>query len=485
MGTDRHAAAPTEALNDAADVIRRWGDSDRFVPSRVVQPIQRLLALETAGGVVMLLAAIAALIWANSPAHGSYVRLWEETHISIHLGEGFLHLDLSVRDFVNDVLMTIFFYLAALEIKHELVHGTFRDRRAAALPAIAALGGMVGPALVFTAFNAGGPGAGGWGIPMATDIAFAVAVVTLAGSRIPLAARMFLLTLAVADDIGGILVIAVFYTDGMQIGWLAASVAALALSYVAQRLGIRSYAPYLALGVVAWFCLHESGVHATIAGVALGFITPASPFYAPRLFGAAARPLVDRVATATAHDVQDGHEGEDSSEAQTSLRDLVRLGVETMSPLERHLAWAGPWVAFLVIPLFALANASVRVVDGELGNPLGDPVVLGVVLGLVVGKTVGITLAAAIAVTARVAKLPTGVTWPMIVGLATTGGVGFTVALFVTSLAFEGDAALTDQAKLGVLVGSLISGLLGFTMLKLAASRRPAEAAAETVPAGH
>ena len=485
MGTDRHAAAPTEALNDAADVIRRWGDSDRFVPSRVVQPIQRLLALETAGGVVMLLAAIAALIWANSPAHGSYVRLWEETHISIHLGEGFLHLDLSVRDFVNDVLMTIFFYLAALEIKHELVHGTFRDRRAAALPAIAALGGMVGPALVFTAFNAGGPGAGGWGIPMATDIAFAVAVVTLAGSRIPLAARMFLLTLAVADDIGGILVIAVFYTDGMQIGWLAASVAALALSYVAQRLGIRSYAPYLALGVVAWFCLHESGVHATIAGVALGFITPASPFYAPRLFGAAARPLVDRVATATAHDVQDGHEGEDSSEAQTSLRDLVRLGVETMSPLERHLAWAGPWVAFLVIPLFALANAGVRVVDGELGNPLGDPVVLGVVLGLVVGKTVGITLAAAIAVTARVAKLPTGVTWPMIVGLATTGGVGFTVALFVTSLAFEGDAALTDQAKLGVLVGSLIAGLLGFTMLKLAASRRPAEAAAETVPAGH
>jgi len=476
-----------EPLSGITETVRRWGDSDRFVPSRVVQPVQRLLALETAGGVVMLLAAIAALIWANSPAHGSYFRLWEETHISIHLGEGFLHLDLSVRDFINDVLMTFFFYLAALEIKHELVHGTFRDRRAAALPAIAALGGMVGPALVFTAFNAGGPGAGGWGIPMATDIAFAVAVVTLAGSRIPLAARMFLLTLAVADDIGGILVIAVFYTDGMQIGWLAASVAALALSYVAQRLGIRAYAPYLALGVVAWFCLHESGVHATIAGVALGFITPASPFYAPRMFGAAARPLVDRVATATAHDVQDGHEGEDSSEAQTSLRDLVRLGIETMSPLERHLAWAGPWVAFIIVPLFALANAGVRVVGGEIGNPLQDPVVLGVALGLIIGKTIGISVASFIAVTARIGRLPAGVTWTMVVGLATTGGVGFTVALFVTSLAFEGDAALTDQAKLGVLVGSLIAGLLGFTMLKLAASRRPAEAAAaaETVPAGH
>ncbi len=461
-----------EPLSGITETVRRWGDSERFVPSRVVQPVQRLLALETAGGVVMLLAAIAALVWANSPAHGSYFRLWEETHVSIHLGEGFLHLDLSVREFINDVLMTFFFYLAALEIKHELVHGTFRDRRAAALPAIAALGGMLGPALVFTAFNAGGAGSGGWGIPMATDIAFAVAVVTLAGSRIPLAARMFLLTLAVADDIGGILVIAIFYTDGMQFGWLAASVAALAVSFVAQRLGIRAYAPYLALGVIAWFCLHESGVHATIAGVALGFITPASPFYAPRMFGSVARPLVERVTSAVEHDDPDGHEGEDSSEAQTGLRDLVRLGVETMSPLERHLAWAGPWVAFIIVPLFALANAGVRVVGGEIGNPLRDPVVLGVVLGLVIGKSVGITLASLIAVLTGIAKLPVGVTWTMVAGLATTGGVGFTVALFVTSLAFEGNAALTDQAKLGVLVGSFLAGVLGYSLLKFAASRQ-------------
>jgi len=461
-----------EPLSGITETVRRWGDSDRFVPSRIYQPIQRLLALETAGGVVMLLAAIVALVWANSPAHESYFGLWEETRVSIHLGEGFLHLDLSVREFINDVLMTFFFYLAALEIKHELVHGTFRDRRAAALPAIAAMGGMIGPALVFTAFNLGGPGVGGWGIPMATDIAFAVAVVTLAGSRIPLAARMFLLAFAVADDIGGILVIAVFYTDSVQATWLAAAALAAALSFGAQRLGIRSYAPYLGLGAIAWFALHESGVHATIAGVVLGFITPASPFYAPRVFAPAARSLVDRVAKTAENDHPHDHTGQESNDAQASLRDLVRLGIETMSPLERHLAWAGPWVTFTIVPLFALANAGVRVVGGEIGNPLQDPVVLGIVLGLVIGKSVGITLASLIAVLTGVAKLPSGVTWTMVVGLATTGGVGFTVALFVTNLAFEGNAALIDQAKLGVLVGSLIAGVLGFSLLRVAAARR-------------
>ena len=241
----------------------RWGESGRFVPTKVVQPVQRLLAQETAGGIVMLVAAVVALVWANSGWHRSYFGLWDaEFELAFGTGTPF-HLHLTLQEFVNDVLMTLFFYLAALEIKHELVHGSFRDRRAAALPAMAALGGMVVPAVVFFALNAGGPASHGWGIPMATDIAFAVSVVTLLGRRVPLAARTFLLTLAVADDIGGIVVIAIFYTSGLHAAWLAGAVVAFAGAYLAQRLGIRSYAPYLLLGTTAWFCLHESGIHAT------------------------------------------------------------------------------------------------------------------------------------------------------------------------------------------------------------------------------
>jgi NhaA family Na+:H+ antiporter len=455
--------------------LRRWGDSDRFVPTKVVQPIQRLLAQETAGGVVMLVAAIAALIWANSPVHESYFRLWE-TPFDLRIGtSGPFHLELTLQEAVNDILMTFFFYLAALEIKHELVHGDFRDRRAAALPALAALGGMVVPALVYVMFNAGGDAVGGWGIPMATDIAFAVSVVTLLGRRVPLAARAFLLTLAVADDIGGIVVIALFYTDDLSLGWLALAAAALVGVYAAQRVQIRSYAPYLLLGVTAWFCLHESGVHATIAGVLLGLLTPANPFYRPRDFAGSARPLVERVSESFSDNVVTS---EESNANETGLRDLVRLSVETMSPLERHLAWAGPWVAFVIVPIFALANAGVRFVGGDLGNPLTDPVVMGPALGLLIGKTVGITLASFAAVKSGVGKLPEGVGWPMIVGLATTAGVGFTVALFITSLSFD-DPDLTDRAKIGVLAGSIVSGVAGYLMLRAASTRNASAHAPE------
>jgi len=448
----------------------RWGESNAFVPTKVVQPLQQLLARASAGGVAMLVAAVVAIVWANSPWHGGYFRLWE-TPFTLGVGHsGPLHLELTLQEFVNDVLMTFFFYLAALEIKHELVHGSFRDRRAAALPAVAALGGMVVPALVFVLFNRGGPAAGGWGIPMATDIAFAVSVVTLLGRRVPLAARAFLLTLAVADDIGGIAVIAIFYTSDLHAGWLVAAAAAFAGAYLAQRLHIRSYAPYLLLGAVAWFSLHESGVHATIAGVVLGLLTPATPFYRLDRFADSARPLIERVEASIEDRVITD---EEAAGNDTGLRDLTRLSIETMSPLERHLAWAGPWVAFVVVPIFALANAGVRVVGGGFGNPLTDPVVLGPALGLLVGKTVGIFAASSLAVKARIGVLPAGVSWPMLAGLATIGGVGFTVALFITSLAFE-DPGITDRAKLGVLIGSLVSGVVGYLVLRAAAARNTA-----------
>lgn len=454
----------TEPITDARPVP--WGESSAFVPTRVVRPVQRLLQEQTAGGIVMLVSAVIAIAWANSPWYESYFRLWEAP-FELAVGHGPLHLELTLQAFVNDVLMTVFFYLAALEIKHELVHGSFRDKRAAALPAVAAVGGMAVPAVVYALLNAGGPGASGWGIPMATDIAFAVSVVTLLGTRVPLAARAFLLTLAVADDIGGIVVIAIFYTDGLRFTWLLGAVLAFTGAYLAQRRQIRSYAPYLILGVTSWFCLHESGVHATIAGVVLGLLTPAEPFHPVAHFARAARPLVDRIAASVEDQVIT--EDEDAGN-ETGLRDLCRLSVETMSPLERHLAWAGPWVAFVIVPLFALANAGVRFVGGGIGNPFTDAVVLGPALGLLIGKTVGIFAFSFVTVKARIGRLPEGVTWPIVAGLATTAGVGFTVALFITSLSFD-DLDLTNRAKVGVLLGSIASGILGYLLLRLASSR--------------
>ena len=464
------AAPPNHRQARASEPVMatRWGHSERFVPTRVVQPLQRLVAQESAGGFVILAAALLALAWANSPWHGGYQRLWA-TPVELRLGSsGPLHLELTLQGFVNDVLMTFFFYLAALEIKRELVHGTFRDRRAAALPALAALGGMVVPALVYAAVNAGGEGRSGWGIPMATDIAFAVAVVSVLGPRLPIGARAFLLTLAVADDIGAIAVIAVFYTDDLALPWLGISALILVGCHLAQRLAIRSYAPYLAGGVAAWFTLHESGVHATVAGVVLGLLTPANPFMAVGHFSRHARPLVERVEASVADEVLTV---EEADENDTGLRDLVRLSVEAMSPLERHLMWAGPWVALVVAPLFALANAGVRVVGGAVANPLTDPVVLGPALGLVIGKPIGVLGATYLAIRFGLGRLPDGVNWSVAVGLAATAGVGFTVALFIAELSFD-NAALTERAKVGVLAGSVISAVAGYALLRVAS--RPA-----------
>ena len=449
-------------MAEVSCVVRpRWGESDRFVPRKVVQPVQRFMAEEAAGGGIMLLAAVVALVWANSSWRGGYERLWETP---VELRAGSLHLELTVREFINDVLMTPFFFLVALEIKRELVYGDLRDRKAAALPAIAALGGMIVPALVFTAVARGTDGSDGWGIPMATDIAFAVGIVTILGRRVSTAARTFLLTLAVVDDIGGILVIAVFYSRGLDFASLGCAAAAVGMTVVAARLHIRSYAVYLSLGALAWYALHNSGVHATIAGVALGFVTPAWSFSDPKFFPTFARPLVERVSAA----FEDNELTVEESEGNEGpLRELVRLANETMSPVERHLASLGPWIAFLIVPVFALANAGVRVVGGGIGNPLTNRVLLAGALGLFVGKAVGIFCASVLAVRLGLGKLPNSSNWFQMVGLAVTGGVGFTVALFVTNLSFS-RSDLVDSAKAGVLLGSLVSGIAGYLILRRA-----------------
>lgn len=444
-----------------------WSESERLVPRTVVQPLQRLLRHEAAGGFVMLVAAAVAIAWANSPWADAYFDLWA-TPLRVELGD-LVHLDhLSLQAWVNDALMAVFFLLVGVEIKREVVHGDLRDLRAVALPVAAALGGMAVPALVFTAFNAGGPGGSGWGIPMATDIAFAVGVVTLLGNRVPLAAKVFLLTLAVADDIGAIVVIAVFYTGSLAWGWLAAALVGLGAIFAMRRGDVQALAPYLAVGAFVWLSLLESGVHATLAGVALGLLTPAWPLRSPRRYPVEVRRVLngieqtyyDRILTQ-----------EEFTANEHRIAEVARLSMFSTSPLERLERGLQPWVAYVIVPLFALANAGVRISGDTVGGLLSDPVAMGVAVGLVAGKTVGVFGATFLAVKLGVGRLPAGTSWAQAFGLAVCAGIGFTVALFVASLSFD-DPALGDSAKLGILLGSLVAGVAGYLLLR--AASRPA-----------
>jgi Na+:H+ antiporter, NhaA family len=422
------------------------------------------MAEETAGGFVMLAAAAVALVWANSPAWRSYVDLWT-TDLVISLGD-LIHLDHTLQGWINDALMVVFFFLVAVEIKRERVSGELRDPRKAAMPVIAAVGGMAVPALIFTLFNAGGPGADGWGIPVATDIAFAVAIVTLAGKRFPASGRIFLLTLAVADDLGGILVIALFYNQGVEPAWLAAAGGGLGAIAVLNRVDVRSLVPYLLLGGFVWFAMLESGVHATIAGVAVGLLVPTRAFYDPARFAAAAGPLVDRIQTTVDDSVVTA---EEATANAADIEELVRLAHESLSPMDRIAHALEPWVAFVIVPVFALANAGVRLVDGD--GTFETNVILGVALGLLVGKPIGVLAASWFAVKTGIGRLPTGAGWPHMAALGVCAGIGFTVALFVTSISFD-NADLTDSAKIGVLCGSLAAGLLGYVALRAAGRAR-------------
>ncbi len=450
-------------MSTSLEVRHSWAESDRFVPRTFVRPIQRLMGHEAAGGLVMLLAAVVAVVWANSPWQDSYFELWE-THLVIELGD-LLHLDhLTLQHWVNDALMTGFFLLVGLEIKREIVHGELGDLRAVALPIVAALGGMVVPAGIFVMLTAGEPGSEGWGIPMATDIAFAVGVVSLVGRRVPIAAKIFLLTLAVADDIGAIVVIAVFYTSDLSLGWFVVALGALTVVGIMKRIRIHALAPYLLFGFVAWLGLLESGVHATLAGVALGLLTPAWPLRSPEAYPDSVRPMVDQVASTTS-DGRLTHEELVTDEHLIS--EVIRASRQSMSPLDRIERAIAPWVTFLIVPVFALANAGVEVTGDTISSMFSNRVTLGVLLGLVVGKTVGIFGATALAVKAGVGRLPTGATWRHMFGVAVCAGIGFTVALFVTSISLD-DPALADSAKLGILVGSTIAGIVGFLLLKTA-----------------
>lgn len=431
-----------------------WVASGRLLPRRIVRPLLRFTRIEASGGVALLVAAVAALIWANAPFGETYERWWQTT-VTLDLG-GSLRIEETLRGIVNDGLMTIFFFVVGLEIKRELVVGELRDPRRAALPAIAALGGVILPAAIYLVLTsgAGAEATRGWGIPMATDIAFAVGVLALLGRRIAVGAKLFLLALAITDDIVAIAVIAIFYTSDLSVTWLILGVAALAAVAVSTRVGIRSTGFYVILAFAAWFFVFESGVHATLAGVALGFLTPARPWYPGEEYLKRSRDILDSY-----------EDTRPSVEAPPDTGVLVTVAREARAPIERMMAALHPWSSFVVVPLFALANAGIRFSDIDVGAALTSAVATGVAAGLVVGKTVGIGLATWLAVRVGIGRLPAGTGWRQIVGVAALAGIGFTVSLFVTELAFE-SVALTGQAKLGIFVGSTVAGVLGWLILR-------------------
>ena len=394
--------------------------------ARALQPFVAFTRWQAAGGVLLLAAAAAAVAWANSPLADGYFGLWGR-ELTLGLGDASLTKPLLL--WVNDGLMAVFFLLVGLEIKRELMGGELSSPRRAALAFAAALGGMVVPALLYAAFNAGGPGERGWGIPMATDIAFALGVLALLGSRAPLALKVFLTAVAIVDDLGAVLVIALFYTSQVSLAALAAAAGALAVLWAMNRAGIRRLPPYALVGFVLWVAVLKSGVHATVAGVLLAMAIPVA----------------------------------------------ARAG-EAKSPLARLEHALHPWVAFAILPVFALANAGVALGAGA-SAALASGVTAGVVLGLVVGKQVGVLAFAWLAVRLGIAELPRGIGWGHIHAAACLCGIGFTMSLFIGGLAF-GDPALLDQAKVGILAASLLSGVLGAALLALRAAPAPALAPA-------
>jgi Na+:H+ antiporter, NhaA family len=389
-------------------------------------------------------------MWANSPWEQSYHAIWSA---QVSIGFGWFVLSESRHEWVNDGLMSIFFFLVGLEIKREVLIGELSSLRKAAFPFIAALGGSIVPALLYMSVTYGSEGQKGWGIPMATDIAFALGVLAVLGNRVPVSLKVFVTALAIADDIIAVLVIALFYTDRIDVFSLAVGLGGVVLSFGANLLGVRKPAFYAVIGICVWCAVLKSGVHATVAGVLLAFTIPARTYIDRDLFLKSSRWLLDRFEAAAPN----------SSEAQSAIHSMEAQFELVESPLHRIEHFLHPWVSFLVMPLFALANAGVRI----LGNGLAavtHPVSLGVVLGLFVGKPLGIWFFAWISARTGMATPPADLSWGRIFGAAWLSGIGFTMSLFIAALAF-GDGALLDMAKIGTMGGSLAAGICGSMIL--------------------
>jgi NhaA family Na+:H+ antiporter len=405
---------------------------------RLVEPIVRFLHVESSGGLVLLACTVIALLLANSPLAGDYEAL-RETLFGFSVGN--LALKLPLLEWINDGLMSLFFFVVGLAIKREFVSGELSDPRKALLPVVAAVGGMVVPAAVYTLCLWDRPGRHGWGVPMATDIAFAVGFLTLLGPRVPNGLKVLLLTLAIADDLGSVLVIAVAYSEGVQLLPLALAAVGLGLVPLLLWLGVRNLPIYAVLAAAIWLGFHQSHVHPTVAGVLLGLLTPVR------------YQLGQRVPLDVVSDLYDRLRG--------TQRGTPPVTLEAISPAERLEAVLHPWVAFVVMPVFALANAGVEV---RLAS-IAEPIALAVAAGLVLGKPLGIVLFAGAAVRAGMGRLPDGMNRRVLLGAGCLGGIGFTMSLFIAGLAFETEKIQLDEAKIGTLMGSALSAILGCFLL--------------------
>ena len=443
---------------------------------RALAPLRQFTSNAAAGGLLLMAAALVALAWANSPFSASYVALWE-TPLTVGVGEVGLSKPLIL--WINDGLMAIFFLVVGLEIKREVLVGELATVRRAALPIAAAAGGAVVPAVLYLliAGGAGGEAVRGWGIAMATDIAFALGVLALVGRRAPVALRIFLTALAIVDDLIAVLVIALFYTDDLSVTALGAAAVILVLLVAANRLGVRRPLAYAVLGVLLWVAVLQSGVHATIAGVLLALTIPATVRLDGHGFAQRAGALIARV------DHRHGDGGGRVRSSHAALWELEDLTEHAQSPMIRMEHALHPWVAFVIVPVFALANAGVRV-DRDVEAVLGEGIFLGVLVGLVLGKQLGITLATWLIVRSGIAALPAGVGWRHIYGVAWLGGIGFTMSLFIADLAFDAPESLA-LAKIGILAASVIAGAVGYVLLRTAPSASRRAPAGDEAPADH
>jgi NhaA family Na+:H+ antiporter len=417
----------------------------------LASPFVRFAKLEAAGGILLLVSTLVALVWANSPWAETYNELWN-MHVSIGFGRFFLSE--TRLEWINDGLMSIFFFLVGLEIKREVLIGELSSLRQAAFPFVAAVGGTVVPALIYVLATHGNTDAQkGWGIPMATDIAFALGVLSLLGGRVPVSLKVFVTALAIVDDIIAVLVIALFYTEKIEVFSLIAGLAGVALCFGANLLGVRKPVFYAAIGIFVWCAVMKSGVHATVAGVLLSFTIPGRTYVDRERFLQRGRRVLDQFETAPANSAV-AHAAIHTLEAQCEL---------VQSPLHRIEHNLHPWVSFLVMPLFAFANAGVGIL-GNIQPAIRHPASIGVALGLFIGKPVGILMFAWLSVRTRLTMLPSELSWRKILGAGCLCGIGFTMALFIATLAF-GEGALLNMSKIGILGASLLAGICGSLLL--------------------
>lgn len=427
----------------------------------ILTPFNRFFAMSAAGGLVLLACTAAAMFWANSAWGDSYER-FRELHLRVGLdGHG---LDLSLAHWVNDGLMAVFFFVVGLEIKRELLVGELSTARKAILPILAAAGGMAAPAVFYALFNQGGPHMAGWGIPIATDIAFALGILSLLGDRAPVSLKVFLTAVAIADDMGAVLIIALFYTSQLSLAALGAGAGLLALMAAANASGIRKPLPYLLLGLAAWGFFLSSGVHATVAGVLAAMTIPARPRAGGEDFLRKSRDILNEFERVRGEGARCMLESRRQPRLLLTLREACR---DAETPLQRLDAMLHPWVAFAIMPVFALVNAGV-LLPADMAAAIAQPVNLGIVCGLVLGKPLGVTLTAWGLTASGIAPRLAGVGWRHLLGAGCLAGIGFTMSIFITELAFS-DPAVKDSAKLGILSASLVSALAGWAVLRVLA----------------